>query len=321
MAKKLLFVFNPFAGKGLVKENLCDLIDIFTKYDYEVTAYPTQAAMDGYEKVKNDAKNYDLIVASGGDGTLSETVKALMEIDKKVPLGYIPAGSTNDFASSMGIAKKMTDAAEEIMNGVPFKCDIGEFNGENFVYVAAFGAFTDVSYETPQDKKNAFGHMAYIMEAIKRLPKISGNKMTVEHDGEIIEGDFILGLITNTESVGGMKKLISDGVCYDDGFYEVTLVKTPSNPIALQKTIADTLFNKLTNEKCFITFKTSKVTFKSDEEIAWTLDGEAGGSHKEVEIINHKQALTFLIAPDDKTIEQKLVKGIETEAKENNENN
>lgn len=313
MAKKLLFVFNPFAGKGLVKENLCDLIDIFTKHDYEVTAYPTQAAQDGYYKVKNDAENYDFIVASGGDGTLSETVKAMMEIDKKIPLGYIPAGSTNDFAASMGISKKMTEAAEEIMNGVPFKCDIGEFNGNYFIYVAAFGAFTDVSYETPQDKKNTFGHMAYIMEAIKRLPKITGHQMTVEHDGEVIEGNFILGLITNTESVGGMKKLISDGVCYDDGFYEVTLVKTPSNPIALQKTITDTLFNKLTNEKCFITFRTSKVTFKSEEEISWTLDGEAGGTHHQVEIKNHKQVLTIMIAPNDKTVEQELVKNAELE--------
>lgn len=313
MAKRLLFVFNPKAGKGQVKENLCDLIDIFTKYDYEVTAYPTQAPMDGYEKVKNNAEQYDLIVASGGDGTLSEVVKALMEQENKIPLGYIPAGSTNDFASSMGISKKMTEAAESIMNGVKFQCDIGEFNGENFVYVAAFGAFTDVSYETPQNKKNAFGHMAYVMEAIKRLPKISGNQMIVEHDGEIIEGSFILGLITNTESVGGMKKLISDGVCYDDGFYEVTLVKTPSNPIALQKTITDTLFNKLTNEKCFITFRTSRVTFKSEDEIAWTLDGEAGGSHKEVEIINHKQALCIIISPDDKTVEQELIKNTETD--------
>lgn len=321
MAKKLLFVFNPLAGKGQVKENLCELIDIFTKHDYEVTAYPTQAAMDGYNKVKNDAEKYDLIVASGGDGTLSETVKALMEIDKKIPLGYIPAGSTNDFASSMGISKKMSEAAEEIMNGVPFECDIGEFNGEYFVYVAAFGAFTDVSYETPQDKKNTFGHMAYVVEAIKRLPKISGNQMIVEHDGEVIEGNFILGLITNTESVGGMKKLISDGVCYDDGFYEVTLVKTPSNPIALQKTITDTLLNKLTNEKCFVTFRTSKVTFKSEEDIPWTLDGEAGGSHKEVEIINHKQAISILISPDDKTVEQKLVKSAEQEIAQETEEN
>ena len=314
MAKRLLFVFNPHAGKGLVKNNLCDLIDIFTKHDYEVTSYPTQAAMDGYDKVRTDAADYDLIVASGGDGTLSEVVKALMEQDKKIPLGYIPAGSTNDFAASMEIPTNMIEAAEAVMNGVYFDYDIGEFNGEYFVYVAGFGAFTDVSYETPQSKKNVFGHAAYVAEAIKRLPKISSIKMTVEHDGETIEGEFLVGLVTNTVSVAGMRKLISEGVCFDDGFFEVTLVKTPSNPIALQKTITETLLNKLDSEKSFVTFRTSKVTFRADEEVAWTLDGESGGMHKQVEIINHKQALRLLVAPDEKTFEQRLIKSQTGEA-------
>lgn len=311
MAKKLLFVFNPFAGKGQLKENLLDIIDIFTKGGYEVTAYPTQEAMDGYEKVKADADKYDLVVVSGGDGTLSEVVKALMETESKVMLGYIPAGSTNDFASSMGISRKMTEAAMEIMEGVVFRYDIGEFNGQYYVYVAGFGAFTDVSYETSQTVKNTIGHAAYILEAIKRLPKISGQNMIIEHDGERIEGNFILGLISNTVSVGGIRKLISNGVCFDDGLFEITLVKTPSNPIALQKTINDVLFKKLTNEKCFVSFKTSRVKFICENKIPWTLDGESGGMHKEVEIINHKQALNLVIAPDDKTIEQNLVKSLE----------
>jgi len=310
MAKKLLFVFNPFAGKGQLKENLLDIIDIFTKGGYEVTAYPTQEVMDGYEKVKADADKYDLVVVSGGDGTLSEVVKALMETESKVMLGYIPAGSTNDFASSMGISRKMTEAAMEIMEGVVFRYDIGEFNGQYYVYVAGFGAFTDVSYETSQTAKNTIGHAAYILEAIKRLPKISGQNMIIEHDGERIEGNFILGLISNTVSVGGIRKLISNGVCFDDGLFEITLVKTPSNPIALQKTINDVLFKKLTNEKCFVSFKTSRVKFICENKIPWTLDGESGGMHKEVEIINHKQALNLVIAPDDKTIEQNLVKSL-----------
>ena len=314
MKKKLLFVFNPFSGKGQVKDNLFDIIDIFTKGGYDVTAYPTQAAMDAYEKVRAEAKEYDMIVASGGDGTLSEVVKALMEQDKKIPLGYIPAGSTNDFAASIGISRKMTEAANEIMNGVRFEYDVGEFNGQYYVYVAGFGAFTDVSYETSQNIKNKLGHMAYILEGIKRLPKISGQKMVVEHDGERIEGSFILGLVSNTISVGGMRKLISNGVCFDDGLFEITLVKTPSNPIALQKTINDVLFKKLTDEKCFVTFKTSRVKFTCENEIPWTLDGESGGIHKEVEIINHKQALRLIIAPDDKTEEQQLVNAIDENA-------
>lgn len=310
MAKKLLFVFNPLAGKGLVKANLCDIIDVFTKQGYEVTAYPTQAPADGYEKVKCVAQEYDLIVACGGDGTLSEVVKALMKQDKKIPLGYIPAGSTNDFAASMGIPTKMTDAAAAIMSGVRFDYDIGEFNGQYYVYVAAFGAFTDVPYVTSQNLKNTLGHAAYIIEGIKRLTKITSHKMVVKHDDEVIEGNFILGLVTNTVSVGGMKNLITDGVCFDDGFFEVTLVKTPSNLMDLQKAITETLFSNLVKEKSIITFKTSKVTFASEDEVAWTLDGESGGSHKDVEIINHKQALRLIINPDDKTEEQKLIKSI-----------
>ena len=312
MAKKLLFVFNPLAGKGLVKANLCDLIDIFTKGGFEVTAYPTQAPMDGYKKVRENAGGYDLIVASGGDGTLSEVVKALMEQDKKIPLGYIPAGSTNDFAASMGISKNMTEAASAIMEGVYFDYDIGQFNNECFVYVAGFGAFTDVSYETPQNMKNTFGHAAYVMEGIKRIPKLTGYKMTVEHDGVVIEDDFILGLVTNTVSVAGMRKLISEGVCFDDGLFEVTLVKTPSNLLELQKTITETLFSNLVKDKRFVTFKTSRVTFKSEGEVTWTLDGESGGSHKNVEIINHKQALRLIINPDEKTEEQQLINDTES---------
>ena len=283
MAKKLLFVFNPLAGKGLVKANLCDIIDVFTKQGYEVTAYPTQAPADGYEKVKCVAQEYDLIVACGGDGTLSEVVKALMKQAKKIPLGYIPAGSTNDFATSMGIPTKMTDAAAAIMNGVRFDYDIGEFNGQYYVYVAAFGAFTDVPYVTSQNLKNTLGHAAYIIEGIKRLTKITSHKMVVKHDDEVIEGNFILGLVTNTVSVGGMKNLITDGVCFDDGFFEVTLVKTPSNLMDLQKAITETLFSNLVKEKSIITFKTSKVTFASEDEVAWTLDGEYAAFGKVIE--------------------------------------
>lgn len=308
--KKLLFVYNPQAGKGSVRSNLCDIIDIFTKGGYTVTAYPTQAPMDGYNEIKNNASEFDLIVAAGGDGTLSEAVKGMMMQPEKIPLGYIPAGSTNDFASSMGISTKMSVAAQEIVDGVYFDYDVGEFNGEYYVYVAGFGAFTDVSYETSPNAKNIFGHAAYVAEAIKRLPKYTGYEMTVEHDGEIISGNFILGLVSNTVSIGGMKKLISEGVCFDDGLFEVILVKTPANPLMLQSLLAEAALNKLT-DKNFVKFKTSKVRFTSDCEISWTLDGEAGGSHREVEIVNHKQAVRFMIKPDDKTAEQQLINSID----------
>ena len=306
--KKLLFVFNPHAGKGMIKNNLCDIIDIFTKHDYMVTAYPTQAPLDGYQKIVNDAGDYDVVVCSGGDGTLSEAVKGLMTYKQKIPLGYIPAGSTNDFAASMSLNRKMKDAAEEIMQGVFFDYDVGDFNGNKFVYVAAFGAFTDVSYQTPQWSKNMLGHAAYLFECVRRLPKITGYNVRVEHDGEVIEGEFVYGMVSNTISVGGMKKLIADGVCFDDGLFEITLIKMPKNPIELSNALTEAAFD-IFNEKCIVTFKTSKVTFTSDEEIAWTLDGEAGGAFKQVEINNIKQAVRFLVKPDSKTAEQDALLG------------
>lgn len=312
IVKKLLFVYNQLAGKGLIRSNLCEIIDIFTKAGYEVTAYPTQAPLDGYNKIKNNAINYDLIVASGGDGTLSEAVQGMMEQPEKIPLGYIPSGSTNDFANSMGIPTKNIDAAKAIVNGVYFDYDVGEFNGKYYVYVAGFGAFTDVSYKTSQNAKNVFGHMAYVGEALKRLPSYaSGYDIRIEHDGEVIEDNFMLGLVTNTISVAGIRKLISNGVCFDDGLFEITLVKTPTNPLAWQSLLADAALKKY-SDKHFVTFKSSNIKFISKSEIAWTLDGEAGGHHKEVEIANHKQAVRFVVLPDDKTAEQLLINAFDT---------
>ena len=308
--QKLLFVFNPCAGKGQIKSNLCDIVDIFTKGGYEVLTYPTQAAGDGYKKICSDGQNYDLIVTSGGDGTLSEAVKALVTFDEKIPLGYIPAGSTNDVANSLSIPKRMTDCAKEIVDGVYFDYDVGTFNGENFVYVAGFGAFTDVSYETPQNAKNIFGHAAYIAEGLKRIPKITGYDIAVEHDDEVIKGNFILGLISNSVSIAGMKKLIADGVCFDDGLFEVVLVKTPKNVIELNSLITEAALNKL-SDKNFVTFKTSKLKIHSDSPVAWTLDGESGGSHSDVTIINHKQAVRFKIKPSEKTAEQCAIRLID----------
>lgn len=305
--KKLLFVFNPHAGKGQIKDNLCDIIDIFTKNGYEVLAYPTQAKGDGHEKIKKDGMNFDLIVTSGGDGTLSEAVSAMVNFNVKIPLGYIPAGSTNDVANSLSISKNMTDCAEEIMNGVYFDYDVGWFNEKNFVYVAGFGAFTDVSYETPQATKNIFGHAAYVAEAIKRLNKIVGYEITVEHDGEAFTGNYILGLISNSVSIGGMKKLIADGVRFDDGLFEVVLVKTPTTTMELNMLLTEAAINKL-SDKRFVTFKTSEVKFRSNAQIAWTLDGESGGKHKDVEIKNLKQAVRLILPPNEHTSEQCAVR-------------
>ena len=202
MDKKMLFVFNPCSGKGQIKTKLLEIIDIFVKGGYEVLVHPTQEPQDGYRQVKKFAQDVDLVVCSGGDGTLDEVVTALMEVEKEVPLGYIPAGSTNDFANSLSIPKDMAQAARAIVEGKCYSCDVGSFNEDTFVYVAAFGIFTDVSYQTDQNLKNLLGHLAYVLEGTKRIFNVKTYHMKVTSNGETFEDDYIYGMVSNSRSVG-----------------------------------------------------------------------------------------------------------------------
>lgn len=296
MKKKLLFVFNPKSGKALIKTKLLEIVDIFTKHDYEVIVHPTQCADDAYHLVKHYAGEYDLVVCSGGDGTLDEVVSGLMKSGADIPLGYIPSGSTNDFATSLSIEKNMTKAAQEIMDGEIYKCDVGQFNQRIFVYIAAFGLFTDVSYLTDQTLKNILGHMAYLLEGMKRLMDIKSYHMKVQANNNIFESDYIFGMITNSRSVGGFKNITGKNVEMDDGLFEVTLVRRPTTPIELQK-IMTALLSGEDNTDMVDSFKTDKIVIESDDEIPWTLDGDFGGDHRVICIENKKQALKILLDP------------------------
>lgn len=298
MEKKLLFVFNPVSGRAKIKNNIISIIDIFTKAGYEVTARPTQGKLDAYNIIKEQSEEYSLIVCCGGDGTLDESIKALMDCNSQVHLGYIPAGTTNDFGFSLGMPKDMTKAAECIVDGIPFACDIGSFNGTYYSYVAAFGAFVDVSYQTPQSSKNTLGHLAYILEGIKRLPEIRTYKLTVTHDEETVTDEYMVGLITNSVSIGGYRKLGELGVVLDDGLFEITMIRKPKNLLDYQNIISCLLKQDL-NSPYIYSFRASKVNIHSYEEVPWTLDGEDGGSHVNVEIEVHKQAIN-LIVPNDR---------------------
>ena len=227
----------------------------------------------------------DLVVCSGGDGTLDEVVSGLMEVDQRVPIGYIPAGSTNDFANSLSISKDMVQAAKDIIEGNLYSCDVGAFNNDSFVYIAAFGLFTDVSYETGQDMKNVLGHMAYLLEGMKRLPTIRSYPMRVTYDDTTIVDDFIFGMITNSVSVGGFKRITGKNVKLDDGVFEVTLIKRPKNPIELNN-IMVSLLNRDIDTDAMYCFRTSKLEITSTDPLPWTLDGEYGGTHTKVVIEN-----------------------------------
>lgn len=292
--KKLLFILNPHAGKAQIKDRLLQIVDLMVKKGYDVTVYPTQAKRDALKMVQKRAEEFDLIVCSGGDGTLDEAVSGMMLSGKKVPLGYIPAGSTNDFANSLKIPKDMVKAAEIAVSGQKFACDIGMFNQKPFVYVAAFGMFTAVSYKTRQEWKNILGHAAYLLEGVKSLTEITSYHLRVECAGRVIEDEFIYGMITNSNSVGGFKNMTGKNVLLDDGKFEVTLIKMPKNIVELNA-ILGSLTNLIDDTELIYSFKSDCITFFSEENVSWTLDGEYGGSLHEVTIKNIKQALEIMV--------------------------
>lgn len=293
--KRLLFIYNPHSGKELLRPKVSDIVDIFVKAEYEVVIYPTQAYRDAYKKIKEyEDGQYDLIVCSGGDGTLDEVVTGMMKRKVRNTIGYIPTGTTNDFANSLHIPRDLLSAADNAVNGVEFSCDVGSFNNDIFVYVAAFGIFTDVSYQTKQEMKNVLGHLAYVLEGTKRLFNVPSYKVKVTHDGEVIEDEFIFGMITNSRSVGGFRNMLGKQVGFDDGVFEVTLIKKPKNPIELQEIITALLIEKF-NTEYMLTFQSSEIQLESEKEIPWTLDGEFGGDHDRVNIKNLNKSLQIMV--------------------------
>lgn len=298
MSKKLLFIFNSHSGKGKIKNNLVEIIDIFVKAGYETTVYTTQSQGDAVNKAYEEAANYDRIVCSGGDGTLDEVVTGVMKSGIKVPVGYIPAGSTNDFGNSLGIDKDMIHAADIAANGYRFPCDIGKFNDDYFVYVAAFGIFTEVSYATDQGLKNMLGHTAYILEGAKQLWDIPSYRMQVEYDGNVLYDEFIYGMITNSMSVGGFKGIIPGNISLNDGKFEVTLIRMPKNPIELNDILA--FLTGMSKDSTMVySFQTDHIKLTSNEVVPWTLDGEFGGDHQVVRLNDCKQALDIIVENEE----------------------
>lgn len=292
--KKLYFILNLQSGKATISSKLAVVIDMFTKAGYEVTARPTQERMDACAAAKYACgQGFDLIVCSGGDGTLNEVIQGVMRSEKKLPIGYIPAGSTNDFARGVGIPRNIIDAVQWIIDGKKYPCDIGSFNDKFFTYIAAFGAFTEVTYETSQQVKNVLGHVAYVLNGISRLKNIKSYHMKITYDDEIIEDNYIFGMVTNSSSVAGLLSL--NNFLLDDGLYEVTLIKTPGNPLDSQRIIHSLLNIDIDIDTAYIkSFRTSKIRFECDDELQWTIDGEFGGAYKTVDVCNNKQAIELM---------------------------
>ena len=297
--KKVLFVLNPRSGKEQIRSKLLDILDVFSKSGYEVTVYVTQKQGEALSMVAHHGRGKSLIVCSGGDGTLNEVVSGIMTLDKekRPAVGYIPAGSTNDFAVSLGLSKNMKTAALNIVKGRDFSVDVGRFGGDRyFVYVAAFGAFTEVSYKTPQEAKNLLGHQAYMLEGVKRITNLKSYRMTFEWDGNKLQDEFILGMVTNTISIGGFKGLVGLDVALDDGEFEVLLVRTPKTPKDISSIVAYLLTKEGEND-CVYKFRAKSIKIISAEETDWSLDGEFGGSRTEVLIENLQKAAVIRTEP------------------------
>ena len=291
--KKVLFIYNPKAGTGLIRSNLSYILEEMIKKEYEITIHPTRTAEDARETTSTMGALYDMIICSGGDGTLDQVVEGMQKGGFRRQLGYIPAGSTNDFAASLGLSRDMRRAARDIVEGTEFDCDIGRLNDDYFIYVAAFGAFTDVAYKTSQEWKNALGHLAYILEGVKSLSNLKSWKMSFVSEEYSGEGEFLYGMVTNSNSVGGFKGITGQDVTLNDGKFEVTLIRNTDN-IIIWAGIINALLTGEENEYV-ISFKTSHLEVFSETPIPWTRDGEYGGSHTHAVIDNIPGALPMIV--------------------------
>ena len=292
--KKLFFIYNPCSGRGQIRTKLFEILQIFSEAGYEITVHPTRAAKDAAETVRLLPGGYELVVCSGGDGTLDEVVQGMMKRGARIPIGYIPSGTVNDFARSLKIQRNMAAAARTAVEGRNYPVDIGTFNDEYFVYIAAFGIFTDVSYSTRQDMKNALGHLAYLLEGVKRLANVPSYHIRLESGEVTEEGEFMFGMVTNSRSVGGFKSIIGRRVHFDDGVFEVTFIRRPQNAAELQEILTAILLKEI-NLKYMCSFRTSHLEVTAGEPVPWTLDGEYGGEWQRAVIQNHQKALEIRV--------------------------
>ena len=272
--KKMLFIMNPFAGQRRANRYLADILTMFSREGYDISVHMTSGPGDGARVVQERAAGMDLIVCCGGDGTFNETVSGLIRSGVDVPVGYIPAGTTNDFAASMKIPTNVNKAARAILEGTPHRYDVGAFGERFFTYVASFGAFTRSSYATPQSVKNALGHTAYVLEGMQELSQIKNIHVRLELDDDrVIEDDFLFGAISNSLSVGGILTLDPKQVDMSDGKFELLLVRAPQDITEVSECLRALQTQKY-NCRMITFVSASYVRVTAAEELVWTLDGE-----------------------------------------------
>ena len=295
MKRKLLLIVNPAAGRGAYKQGFADALYTLSQGGCDTTVYFTEGRGDATVLARDHAKDYDLAACIGGDGTLSEVMAGLMQHQDPPALGYIPMGTANDVATTLGIPKNNTvAAAQRILGGTPRPFDVGGF-GENeyFAYIAAFGAFTEVSYATPQNQKKMLGHLAYVLQGAMALPKIEVYPTRVEYDDGVVEANLVYGSMSNSTSVAGIVHLRDEMVSLGDGLSELVLVKDPGNVVAFGELVESVLSRRFDSDKLII-LHTKKARFTFDKPVTWTRDGEDGGSHREITLYNYAAPIRLI---------------------------
>lgn len=272
--KKLMLIINPVAGKRAMAKALAEVTEIFTLAGYMVSVFPTTKKGDATEYVKSYGSEFDLICCSGGDGTMNETVTGIIEAGLDIPIGYMPSGSTNDFAEFHGLSTNVAEAAENIVKGKVKTIDVGELNGRYFINSAEFGAFTWLPYTTPQNRKNFLGFYAYILEGIRDLSKLQSQKITFTINGKTYEGDYAFGAVASSSFIADRAlELFREPVVANDGLFEVLLIKKPASPLELEGTV-NALRNSNLNTNLITFCRSSEIKVSVDGALDWTFDGE-----------------------------------------------
>ena len=293
MAKKMMMILNPTSGKGGLRNHLQDILQLFHRCGWEVTVFPTHKAGDATEYAKNRYKDFDLVVCCGGDGTLNETITGLMQQPIQPKLGYIPVGTANDLAATLNLKKNPVAAAADIMKGREFFHDIGQFNDRYFSYICAMGTFSNISYSTPQSMKKTLGKAAYVIEAVKNISDIKPRHVKITIDGQTIEDDFAVCSIINSHSYAGLFKLKEDGLAFDDGIFEVLLIKHPKNPIEVSIIMEQLIHQNYDNKKYVYLHHGKDIQVHLEKDTPWCLDGEFGGNYRDISIKACERQMIF----------------------------
>ncbi len=291
----IMLIVNPVSGRGSFRSDFGEVLRILYLGGYLPTVYFTSGKGDATALAAHHAANYDVVGVLGGDGTLNEVVTGLMRLPTPTPVGYFPMGTANDVAATLKISHNPVEAARAIITGSPVELDVGAFGPKDFfTYIAAFGAFTEVSYETPQEQKRALGHLAYLLEGMARLPKLTHYHAVVKCDGAVYEDDYIFGCVVNSTSVAGVFRLDEPRILLDDGLFEVVLIRNPRTLTELQRLMSELLTQNYSGE--FLTVvRTARARFIFKEPVAWTRDGESGGKNTDVLIENRARALRIIL--------------------------